>query len=276
MSDLFNSLDYRDLCYSLASELKKKSPHWTSQKIAEKIPVHGPYLSNVFNKKAHFSVDQLFEFSNIVKLNPHETEYLLLLADWERCASQTRKADLKKRIEKIRQKSKLTEEHLQQQVMSHSDDVEARYFLNPDLFLVSTFLGIDKYAQKPALIAAALKVSEKQIAAWVDELVNMDFFKRSKTDELSPGKRAKSFHLSKKSPYCDPHILLMMLRGQQHQRSIRPEENYAFSLTFTGSQEAREALHSEFLKFLKRAEQIVKDAPSQEVFQMNFNLFPWS
>lgn len=276
MPAVFESLDYRSLCSSLAGELKAKTPHWTLQRIAEKIPVHGPYLSNVFRKKAHFSADQLFELTKILKLDPGEAEYVLLLQDWERCASPSRREELKKKIDRERKRAKRTEEHLQAEVRTTAGDAEARYFLNPDLFLVSTFLGIDRFAREPALIAKALQLPEKQIKEMIDELVRMEYFARGKKGEIFPGAKAKSFHLSKTSPLCDPHVALLHLRAQQHQRSLAADENYAFSVTFTGTQESREALHAEFLKFLKRAEQIVKDAPSEDVFQMTFNLFPWS
>lgn len=276
MPMIFESLDYRPLCAGLAAELKTKSPHWTLQRIAEKISVHGPYLSNVFRKKAHFSADQLFDFLRVVKVDGAEADYVLLLQEWERCASPARRDELKRRIERERKRAQRTEEHLHTEVKTTAGDLEARYFLNPDLFLVSTFLGVERFAREPRLIAAALQLPEKRVREMTDELVRMEYFARGPRGEVLPGAKAKSFHLSKESALCDPHVALLLLRAQQHQRSLPADENYSFSVTFTGTAACRDALHAEFLKFLKRAEQIVKEAPSEDVFQMTFNLFPWS
>jgi hypothetical protein len=51
---------------------------------------------------------------------------------------------------------------------------------------------------------------------------------------------------------------------------------YHVSVTFSTSAEVMEQIRAEFLAFLKKAESLVKGGSEEKVFQMNFDLFPWS
>jgi hypothetical protein len=54
------------------------------------------------------------------------------------------------------------------------------------------------------------------------------------------------------------------------------EDDYSFSVTFSGDRATRNWLQQEFLALLSRAEAKVKKAKNEEVYQMNFDLFSWT
>jgi hypothetical protein len=68
---------------------------------------------------------------------------------------------------------------------------------------------------------------------------------------------------------------MFRLQTLQQIKRLDADERFLFSVTFSGNEATQAALHEEFLKFLRKAEAIVKDAPPEGVFQMNFDLFPW-
>jgi len=54
------------------------------------------------------------------------------------------------------------------------------------------------------------------------------------------------------------------------------ERDYSLSVIMTADPKMQAKLRARFLDFLKDAEAMVKDAPSEELYQMNFDLFCWS
>ena len=82
-------------------EVKKARPGWTLQKFAEKSGIQPPYLTNVLKERAHLNPDQLFSLTQTIGFSADETDYCLLLLDWEKSAQAARKALLKEKIEKI-------------------------------------------------------------------------------------------------------------------------------------------------------------------------------
>lgn len=69
---------------------------------------------------------------------------------------------------------------------------------------------------------------------------------------------------------------MLRLRNVQQQQLLDESENYSFMVAFSADKETRGKNHREFLKFLKTIEGWVKDAPSEEVRQIHFDLFRWS
>ena len=53
------------------------------------------------------------------------------------------------------------------------------------------------------------------------------------------------------------------------------DQRCAYSVTFSAEERIRARIHEAFLKFLREVEPLVRESPAQEVYQMNFDLFPW-
>jgi hypothetical protein len=68
---------------------------------------------------------------------------------------------------------------------------------------------------------------------------------------------------------------MMRLKSIDQLQRLSVDQSYSHSVTFTGTDETKEALSEAYLAFLKKAESIVKPAKSERVFQMSFDLFPW-
>jgi hypothetical protein len=54
------------------------------------------------------------------------------------------------------------------------------------------------------------------------------------------------------------------------------DENYSFFALLTTNPQGRQKIQNEFFKFLKVAQQESQKYPSEEVYQMNFDILKWS
>lgn len=273
MLSIFDYLSYRSGLKNKLQEVKKTRPGWTLQRCAEKSGIQPPYLTNVLKERAHLNPDQLFSLAQTVGFNADETEYCLLLLDWERSAQSARKALLKEKIEKIRKEMLKSEAHLSKDLIASTTESDARYFTNPELILISFFFLIDEFSKAPEKIAGCLNISYELLNAYIHELQELKIIRKVKGRiELLK----QDFHLPKDSPLCRPHLLLMHYRALQHQQLLDEKDKYNFSVTFTADERTRERIQREFLDFLGRIEGYVKDAPSEQVYQIHFDLFRWS
>ena len=253
--------------------MKKDYPARTLKWLAEKTGIQAPYLTNVLKEKAHLSADQLFAVLEHFDWDDDQREYTQLLLEWERSGQPKRKQELKRRLDKIRKEKLQSKAHIQQDVVGLTSDEFTRFYLNPYYSLIHAFMGVGKFAAKPARIARCLNLDGKQVTQFLKELVSLNFLAPAGTGYQ---KSKRNFHLPKESPFCDPHLALMQQAAAQHLQSLPPEERYGFTAMIAADPEVREKIHREFLAFLKKIEPLVKAAPSEELYGLRFDLFRWS
>ncbi len=273
MNNLYDYQSYRKWIRDEAAEWKKRSPAHTLARLAELADVQAPYLTNVLKEKAHLSPDQFFSVAQVFSLTNEELQYGQTLLEWERSAHPKRKDSLKQRLGDLRKQKLKTDSYLKASTTDMEEQIMTRFYLQPELQLVHAFFGVEEYANDQEKIARSLRLDPVKMNALVDELVELGLLKKTPKGYL---KTKKSIHLSKTSPICRPQQLLMQYRSLQHQQGLPEDERYNFAVTFTANEEARAKIHQIFLKSLQQIEQIVKEAPSEQVYQMNFDLFGWS
>lgn len=273
MANVFEYLNYRGLIKDRAAEWKKRRGGWTLSRLAEKAGVHPPYLTNVLKDRAHLNSDQLYLVAKALGLGSDETSYALLLLEWERSSCSERKRELENEIATTRKRKLKSEAHINAPKVELARDEFMRYYLSPELQLVYAFLGVPKYAKNFNAIAASLGVEAARIEECVRELSDLGFIKIEKENVV---KSFPKLHLPKDSPLAHAQQQVMRLRALQHQQLLPENDKYSFMVTFTADEATREKIQREFLKLLGSIESYVKDAPSEAVYQMSFDLFPWS
>jgi uncharacterized protein (TIGR02147 family) len=269
--NLFNYLSYRILLRDQAVAWKKSRTGFTLQRIAEQAQIQAPYLTNAFKERAHLSTDQIYALSLIFEWDADATEYCTLLMEWERSGLPGRRKALKEKVERIRKEKLSTEANLRKQVVATGES--DRFFLNPYYSLIHAFMGVDRFSKEPMLVAQKLGLDPRQFKAWLADLVAMGYLEK---DGARYKKRKTNFHLPKESPLCSPHLQLFGLATAQQLLRLPDEEKYNFSVTFSADPAARESIQREYLAFLKKVEGLVKEAPSEEIFGLRFDLFRWS
>ena len=56
-------------------------------------------------------------------------------------------------------------------------------------------------------------------------------------------------------------------------QKLKAEQKYNFSVIFSATPEVKKEIQENFFKFLKQCQASVQDAKSQELYQLNFDLF---
>lgn len=273
MNSIYQYTSYRELLKDQAAAWKKEHAGWTLQRIAEKASLQPPYLTNVLKGRAHLSSDQFHALGQIFNWDGEESDYGILLLEWERSGLSPRKEALKKRIDEIRKLKTQSSHTLKKQVINPTHEEYLPFYLNPFYSLINSFLGVKRFSIDPKKISRCLNLDVAQVQSWLKELVRMKFVESTPQGFV---KLKKNFHLPIESPLCEPHLAVMQQATSQHLQTLPQNEKVAFNLTFSADPETKEKIHREFVAFLKRIEPMVKDAPAEELYGLRFDLFRWS
>lgn len=251
---------------------KAETPGWTLGKLAEACQMQPSYVTNVLKGRCDFNSDQLFRVCEQLNFAPDETDFLLLLLEYQRTAYDKRRAKLKKNIESIRAQHLRAEKHLETKTVQLSSEQLEQYYLNPYIQLVHIFLGSYKGAMTVAGLAKKFQVSEGQMQEILRVLEEIKYIRKKgpKYEVLVEGQ-----HLPRESHILRPHHVMMRMKSLDQMQRLSADQNYSFSATISTSPEVRTQIQSEFLKFLKSAEKLVRGHDSDKLYQINFDLFPW-
>lgn len=273
MISVYKYLEYRAWAKEASQLWKKAAAGRTLNLLAQKIGVQPPYFTNLLKQRVHLNSDQLYALCEALGLSGEEQDYLLLVLDYERSSHIERKKQLRLKIDQIRKSKLRSESHLKAEKIEINSESQIELFLRPELYLIYFFLSIPRYSENLALVASSLGLNLNTVESSIKELISLGYLEiRDQTLQ----KTKKHFHLSKDSPLCEPHQNLLRFRSLYHQQNLLPEDRYNFSVTFTATKETRERIHRHFLKFLSEIEPWVEESPSEEVFQLNLDLFNWS
>lgn len=272
---LYSHTDYRQGLRYVFDRAKRKTPALTQSRLSELSGIHNTFISNVFKGRSDLHADQIYSLGEALKLESDETEFLVFLMEWEKAQHKERKQKLRDQLDAIRNE-KL---NLGKQLNLESPQVESldelEYYLNPWYLIIHTALNIPKFARSVEELCQQLSLSQEYVRHILTRLEFMSYIAFDKKTQsykvIEAGK-----HLDKESPLCIPHHTLMRNQGLRQMGEMDHRERNYFSATFPGSQKLREEIEKEFYEFIKKAKSLAdKSKNSSEVFQLNFDLFPW-
>jgi hypothetical protein len=272
---IFDRDDYKDVLKSVLLERKASlGTRATFQKMAQACRVEKAYLSRVLNGTAHLSSDQLYMACRFLELSPVERRYVGLLHQHQRSALQRHKDELQVEIKALRKTQLRTDGHIcaRKAAMEGSTEL-AEYFLDPNAQLIHMFLTTTRYQDDLASIGRCLGLSPDAVA------VSLGRLERAGIVALRDGRYRvveTNLHLPPDSPFFRPYRQALRLRSTERLGVTAPEDAYSVSVVFSTTPAVRKQIHEEFLQLLKRVETLLADAPEEEVYQMNFDLFAWS
>lgn len=270
--NVYNHLKYRAALEEMI-EIRRNSPtRLTLRRLAEQVGLQPSFLTNVLKERFDFSSDQLFAVATELGFSQVERKYLSLLLEHERSTFKPRRDELLKEIEAIRNEQQKTEKHLSSKKVEMTPDAQAEYYLDPFVQLAHVHLSLPLYDKQPDRMAQVLGISNEHLAKVLEVLIRIGYVERKGTHYVVVGRNR---HLPKDNPLCGPHQALMRLKSIDQMQRLSSEQAYSFSATITGNEETWEQLRDAYLTFVKKAEGIVKPAPSKKAYQMNFDLFPW-
>jgi uncharacterized protein (TIGR02147 family) len=276
MLNIFRYSNFREILKQLVAQKKQTSGDFNFSMLATVLGVQKTYLSKVMGGFGQLSTDQVYALAENFSLTKDEHDYLILLIECERTGLAKRKQFLERRIAAIQAEHRNTKKNLKAKFSEDSiADARAEYYLDPFMTIAHLFLTLPSYGGDSKKVAQRLKFSDfysKKIFSALErigiiEKLNTPGFYRVVEDHL---------HLSSESLLSTPYHALFRMASLQQLMKISPEERFAFSVTFSADNETKKIIHEAFLKFLREIEPAVKAAPIESVYQLNFDLFPWS
>jgi uncharacterized protein (TIGR02147 family) len=272
----FRYLDYRTVISKLLEEKRKENPRLTQEFLSEKTGIQKTYLSKVLNGSAHLHSDQLYEIISFFELDTALADYLYLLLEFGRTGNAKRKRDLQRRIGAIQLENRNLNKQVARRISSPgASGAELEYFLDPICRIVHQFLSIKKFQNEASLITKNLGISESHLQSVLERL------KQSGMVQHDPHAKTwvavnNTFHLDKKSVICAPHLQLSRMFASQHLMKIPLEQRFSYSSTIRADESTKNFIHERILKLLREVDPVIDAAPEQAVYELSFDLFPWS
>ncbi|MGZ3796748.1 MAG: TIGR02147 family protein [Pseudobdellovibrionaceae bacterium] len=270
---IYKHLKYRHAIEEILEKRRKLPKKFTLRVLADNSGLQASFLTNVLKGRFDFNADQLYAVATELGCAPNEREYLLLLLEYERSSFKPRREELKKQIEELRKINQQSDKHLAVDAVELSSDTRAQYYLDPYAQLTLVYLHIPSVNQNPEKLCPLLGISSFRLREILKLLIDIGYVR------IEGGIHkviARDKHLPKRNPLSGPHLALMRLKSIDQLQRLSSNQAYSHSVTFTGTSETKDLLCDAYLNFLKDAEAIVKSARSDKVFQMNFDLFPWT
>jgi DNA-binding transcriptional ArsR family regulator len=146
------------------------------------------------------------------------------------------------------------------------------FFLNPDLQLVHSLLSIETYAKAPQKLSSALGMPLSRVDKALATLRRLGLIT---VIESGIKLNREVIHLPADSHLYRPYRQLLKQRALAQQEWLPETHGYALSLLFTSSKAVEGKLRTRLLAVLKDLEPEVRAAPSEELYFLGIDLFPW-
>lgn len=271
--EFYSATDYRKAIKYLIERENDRGEKTSLASLAEAVRVQRPYLSKVMSGSADLNSDQLYLVCKFFDLSETETEYLELLLDYSRATLKERKDLLKKKIQTTQAIHLDIKKHVIAKEVNVESSAFSEYYLNHHMQIVHIALNVKKY-QNLTNLSEALGISKDYLLEILKKLEELGLVQHSKDRYTTT---TQSIHLPKNSSLLRPHQSIVRMQSLQQLNSRgRDPGNYSFSVTFSGDEEIRKRIQEEFLKFLKITQKIVSTGDTEEIYQINFDLFSWT
>lgn len=244
----------------------------TYQKLAFELRMQKSYLSKIIAGNACLNRDQAYLLSKKMKLNDSQQEYLFLLVDRERAGIGEYIDELDCKIKALHNKNTQSDSYLDKDINIISSSGMQMYYLYPEVQLFHLALAIPHFQIHPEQLKDTFHISDSLYQKIINILIELHLIEvRKKIIILLKS----NLHLPQDSFYFHQWQLQMKLKSMEWIKQIEQEDKYNFTASFTATENDKDKIRIEFMKFLKRVEVIVKKAESSNLYQINFDLFKW-
>jgi uncharacterized protein (TIGR02147 family) len=236
-------------------------------RIANHIAVHPTLVSQVLNGQRDFSVEQIHKLSSYLGLPPLETDFFILLLQYERAGTANLKEYYKTKLEELKKTStKIVNRLAEHRTLS---DYDRSIFYSSWLYMavwLSTSIRdgqtMDEISQRLSISRAQASriltfLKEIQLCAEEDGIYRMLF---------------QHLHLEYGSPFLARHHTHWRVKSLQRIEDIS-EEELMFTSPFSVSKKDLEKIREELIKVIKSTSSIIKGSAAEEIACMNLELF---
>ncbi len=270
--NIFKIGDYQIVIKRLVEGRKLLDPNFTYEKLAEKIKVPKSYLSRVLSGKYDLSADQAFLLTRVFELTTLETDFFVMLVEFNRSATPARREYLRKKLQLIVDEQNEVRSHIQGNELKTDDEKAGLYYGDPHCQTVHICMAIDRFREKPGLLLEPLRISASRLEDILRRLERCQIIKRSsKGIELV----ANFLHLPKGSP------LFPLWQSQQRATVFAKmlenlETTFDVNAVFSADDETFTQVREILLETLTRIQTLSNSARHNDAYQLAINFFSWT
>lgn len=268
--NIFKFDDYKD--YILARiEASPQNGRGQFKAIATKLKMHPTLISRIFNgsREKDLTFEQAADLAAFLKLTELETDYFLVLVEWNRAGSTSLRNNILKRKQKLRRQAvEIYSSFESTHELSEAD--RAIYYSHWYYSAIHLLTDIPAYQNIDA-ICDHLNLPRATVAKVLDflEAVNIVCSKDSHTSlSCGPTWVLEPAH----SPYATRHHMNWRLKAMERVQDRQPNEKF-LTLPVTISRQDREAVLQMIVDFVANVKKTVEPSPPEELCILNVDLF---
>lgn len=258
--------DYRDCLKEGVLTLKAQigKPYNFAQ-MADYCGVQRAYISSAFKKSCHLNPDQIYLACEFMKFTPHQTEYVMQLAELNKSTSLKRRQELEERLEALRSELTKVKKSLSGNLPRQTIDW---FVLDPTAQLIRIFLTLPKYQENPGLIATALGIDAELLHEKLNKLEQSQLIQ-----ENGVGYRATSYqsHLDRDDDLFSAFLKARMTKHIELFDGLHrsQQRHIDFSVYFTADKASQKKIRTALLKAISSAQDFAGDAKEEDVYTLS-------
>lgn len=269
MSKSFTIFTYNDYKKYFNSwvEQQPKSGYGEYRRVAQALNLSTTMISQVFKAEKHLSMEMAADLCDYLNLNEDETDYFLLLVEYQKAGSFKLRSKLERQLKKAQEKAAKLESKVKKDIELSEQDKTIYYssWVFQAVRLLTDIEGISDVEE----IANRLNLPKNLIQKVVQFLLEANLCKREK-GILKMGPAIT--HISAKSPMVSRHHLNWRLRGYQ-QMTFNDEKNFFATVPMVLSSELADKLRQELPQFIQTIAAEVGPSKSEVVRCLNIDFF---
>lgn len=260
---IFDFENYRDYLKEALGALGRGS----RSRLAQHLNCQTAFISQVLGGKNEFSPEHSYLTAKFLKLDPAETNFLLLLVNHSRAGHVQLKEHLHQQILGIRQDREQVASRISPQ-KDLSEQEKAIYYSHWYHAAVHVLVSTGKWANKTS-IAERLALPVSTVSESLEFLVKSGVLSR-RGSQYSVGN--KRLHIGGDSPYINKHHINWRFRGI-HDLDRKDPRSLHFSSSMGISKQDVDRVRELSLKFIEEVEAILVASEEEEAIQLNLDLF---
>lgn len=263
---VFTFSDYKKYFNSWV-DLQPKNGYGEYRRVAQSLGLSTTMVSQVFKGEKHLSMEMAADLCDYLGLNEDETDYLLLLVEFQKAGSFKLRAKLERQIKRSQEKSAKLESKIKKDIELSETDKGLYY--SSWLYQATRLLSDIEDYNDAEEISQRLNVPKNQIIKVIQFLIETNLCRREK-GKLKMGPAIT--HLNAGSPIVTRHHLNWRVRAYQ-QMTLPEEKNFFATIPMVLSQTLAEKFRQELPQFVQNILTDVAPSPSETVRCLNIDFF---
>lgn len=274
--NIFSSTDHREILNAVIEDRKKAGDALSFSTLAKSVGLQKSYVSKVMAGEACWGADQVFALTSFLNLGADEAEYFTLLVEIERSGLEARRKFLQTKIKNLRRRNLRSQNVLKSEKIDRQDSIMAEYFADPYHSLVHVYLNLPKYQKNMERLGKTLGITRGHLEAILGRLEKLALIKYERSNDQV--RILKSFvHTPTNNELVHAHQMMYRALSLDRLARCSPDRKNTYSAVFAGDVSFQESLWAGFLEYLKKVEEAaIGTAQANEVFYLQFDLFPWN